>query len=72
MLFAIKTGWSLDHLVGAAEQRERNGEPERPGGLEIKKQLDLRDLLDRQIGRLLALENPAGVDACSSRRCASE
>jgi hypothetical protein len=31
-------------------------------------QLDLRSLLDRQIGRLLALENPAGVNAGLTRR----
>jgi len=33
------------------------------GGLEIEDQLDFRDLLHWQVGRLLALENPPGVDA---------
>src|SRR5688572_20648499 len=53
----------LDHLVGAAEQRERKGDAERPCRLEVDDQLDFRRLHYRQVGRLLALENPAGVDA---------
>jgi hypothetical protein len=35
----------------------------RLGGLEIDDQLDFRRLHDRQVSGLLALENPAGVDA---------
>ena len=54
---------SFDHLVGAADKRVGDVEAERLGGLEVDDQLDLRGLLDRQIGRLLALEYPAGVDA---------
>src|SRR5881227_3623207 len=54
---------SLDHLVGASEQRQWDGDAQRTGSLEIDEQFDFRGLLDRQVGRLLALENPAGVDA---------
>jgi hypothetical protein len=53
----------LDHLVGARKQRRRHGEPERFGGLEVDHQLELGRLENRQIGRLLALENPADIDA---------
>ena len=38
-------------------------EAERLGGLEVDDQLELGGLLDRQVGRLLALEDPAGIDA---------
>jgi hypothetical protein len=54
---------SFDHLVGASEQPERDCQGERSSGLEVDDQLDFRGLLHRQVGRLLALENPAGVEA---------
>ena len=53
----MSIGVSLfDHLVGAADQRQRNGEAERLGSLQVDDQLDFGGLLDRQVGRLLAFE----------------
>jgi len=52
----------FDHLVGAAEQRERDGKAERLGGFHIDNQLDFRGLLYWQFSGLVALENAAGVD----------
>src|SRR5450432_2657664 len=54
---------SLDHFVGAREKSIRHGQSECLGGLEINDQLHLCGLNDRQVGRLLTLENPAGIDA---------
>src|SRR5262249_17248777 len=54
---------SFDHLVGAGEERRRNFEAKRPSGVEVDDQLYLGGLLDRQVGRLLAFENPPSVDA---------
>jgi hypothetical protein len=54
----------FDHLVGAAEQRERNGDTERLSGLErFDYQLGFRCLLHRQVDRFLALENAASMMA---------
>src|SRR5262249_42831376 len=61
-------GVSFNHLVGAAEERDRNGKAERLGGLEVDEQLDLSGLLDWQVGRLLALKNPTCVDASETVR----
>ena len=52
---------SLDHLVGAREQRRWHVEAERFGGLEVDHQLILGGVLHRQISRLLALENAIDV-----------
>src|SRR5262245_33165902 len=53
----------LDHLVSAAEQRDRERKSHRPCGLHVDDQLDLHCLLDWTIGRLGSLENPTGIDA---------
>src|SRR6516164_6629478 len=50
----VLTGVLLDYLVGSGQQRPRDGEAERPGGLEVDDQVDIRGLLDREITRLLA------------------
>ena len=52
---------SLDHLVGAGEERGRDREAEGLRGLEIDHQLELGRLLHGQIGGLLAFKNAADV-----------
>ena len=46
-----------------AEQRERDGDVERLGGLEVQEQLNFRGLLYRQLARLFAFKDARGVDA---------
>jgi hypothetical protein len=47
---------SLDQLVRPLEQRRRDREPERIRGLEVDHQLELRGLLDGEVGRLGAFD----------------
>src|SRR5262245_31144719 len=42
-----KEPWLFDNLVGAAKQREREGDAERLGGLKVDRQLHRGRLLDR-------------------------
>src|SRR5215813_10606127 len=53
----------FDNQVSAAKQRKRYGKAEGLGGFQIDDQLDLGGLLNWKIGRLLPLENSAGVYA---------
>src|SRR5712692_4911554 len=53
----------LDHFVGEREQRRRDFEAERFRGFEVDHELELGGLNYRQVGGLLALENPPGVNA---------
>jgi hypothetical protein len=54
-------GPSLDHLVRPLQERLRNRQAERLRGLEVDDQLELRRLLDGQVGRLGALEDLVDV-----------
>src|SRR6185369_13151596 len=63
-IYAVQQVWSLlDHLVGEREQPVRHLEAERLGSLEVEHELELGGLHNRQVGGLLALENPRGIDA---------
>src|SRR6516225_2017430 len=48
---------SFDHLVGAGEQRRRNGEVERFRSSHVDARDELRRKLNRQVGGLAAFEN---------------
>jgi len=55
-------GRSLDHLVGAKQQRGRNRQAECLCGLEIDHQLECRGLLDWNVGGPGALEDLVDVE----------
>jgi hypothetical protein len=57
----------LDHILGACQQPDRKYDPERLCGFEVEGQFDPYGLLDRHIGRFVALENAAGVGASQVR-----
>ena len=54
---------SFDHLVGAGEQRLRHCQAKCFRGLQVDEQLELGRLLNWQIGWLLTLEDPSGINA---------
>jgi hypothetical protein len=53
----------FDHLICGGEQIGRHSDSKCLGGLGVDDQLDFGGLLHRQIGRLLAVEDAAGVNA---------
>src|SRR6516165_3666986 len=59
----ITRAGSFNYLVGACEQYRWNVDAERPGGLQVDDEIELGGPQDRQVGRLRALENVAGIDA---------
>src|SRR5439155_7034982 len=61
MTYWPRAGLSFNHLVRAAKERKREGEAERLSGLHVDDQLDPGGLLNRQVGRLSAFENPADI-----------
>lgn len=57
----------FDHLVGACQHGLGNGEAKRLRGLEVDNQFLLDWCLDRQVGRLLALEDAINVTGRASK-----
>src|ERR1700746_2408397 len=54
-------GVSLNYLISGRQQRFRDDEVERLGGSEVDDKFVLGCLLDRQIGRLLSIEDAINV-----------
>jgi hypothetical protein len=52
---------SLDHLVGASDERRRHGEAKRLCGLEIDDELEFGGCLHGKLAWLLTFQNAVGV-----------
>ena len=57
----------FDHLVSPVEQRCWDLKAEAPRGLEIDDKLELRRLLNRQVGRLCAFEEFVNISRGAAR-----
>src|SRR5262245_3729611 len=58
LLWTVGASWrSLHHVISPGEDGGWDRQAQDPGGLEIDDELELRGLLDRQIGRLHSLED---------------
>src|SRR5262245_47713276 len=60
---SLRLAHSFDHLVGEREQRRRHFDAERARRLQIEHELEPGRLHDRNVGRLLALEDTARINA---------
>jgi hypothetical protein len=58
---------SLNHLVGADEQRWRDLNPERLCGFEIEDSFILGGCLHRQVGGLGTTQDPIDISRCLSK-----
>ena len=57
---------SFNDLIRPQQQRRRDSEAERLGGLEVDHQLELRGLLDRKVGGLGAFQDLVDVYRCAT------